>query len=158
MRAGRSWWGWGLLLSPLLHQPSPRGHFLTPGQTAPLEMSFRLCPSAHLSNSSASALGAVQFSSVAQSCPTPCDPIDCSTPGLPVHHQLPELLKLMSIELVMPANHLILCCPLLLPPSIFPSIRVFSNVTSSQQVAKILAFQLQHQSFQLIFRTDFLQD
>ena len=48
-------------------------------------------------------------------------------PGLPVHHQLPDLLKLMSIELVMPSNHHILCCPLLLLPSIFPSIRVFSN-------------------------------
>ena len=144
-----------------------------------------------------------QFSSVTQSCPTLCDPMDCSMPGLPVHHQLPELtqthvhwvsdaiqwsdplsspslpafnlsqqrmkishlftpsvysllqlishfrlfaipwttarqaslsitnswglLKLMSIESVMPSNLLILCCPLLLPPSIFPSIRVFSN-------------------------------
>ena len=94
---------------------------------SPLASGSRLCPSAHLSNSSASALGAVQFSSVAQSCPTPCDPIDCSTPGLPVHHQLPELLKLMSIELVIASNHLILYCPLLLPPSIFPSITVFSN-------------------------------
>ena len=53
--------------------------------------------------------------------------MNCSTPGLPAHHQLPTLLKLMSIELVMPSNHLILCCPLLLLPSIFPSIRVFSN-------------------------------
>ena len=69
----------------------------------------------------------VQFSSVTQSCPTLCDPMDCSTPGLPVHHELPSLLKLMSIELVMPSNHLILCCHLLLSPSIFPSIRVFSN-------------------------------
>ena len=50
-----------------------------------------------------------------------------STPGLPVHHQLPELPKLMSIESGMPSNHLILCRPLLLLPSIFPSIRVFSN-------------------------------
>ena len=49
-----------------------------------------------------------------------------STPGLPVHHQLPELLKLMSIELVMPSNHLLLCRPLFLP-WIFPSIRIFSN-------------------------------
>ena len=48
-------------------------------------------------------------------------------PGLPVHHQLLKLLKLMSIELVMPSNHLILCYPLLLLLSIFPSIRVFSN-------------------------------
>ena len=50
-----------------------------------------------------------------------------STPGLPVHHQLMEFPKLMSIESVMPSNHLILCHPLLLLPSIFPSIRVFSN-------------------------------
>ena len=56
---------------------------------------------------------------------TLCDPMDCSTPGLPVHHQLRSLLKLMSIESVMPSNHLLLCRPLLLP-SIFPSIRVFS--------------------------------
>ena len=66
----------------------------------------------------------VQFSSDAQSCLTLCEPMDCSTPGLPVHHQLP---KLMSIDSVMPSNHLILCYPLLLPPSIFPSIRAFSN-------------------------------
>ena len=72
----------------------------------------------------------IQFSSVssvAQSCPTLCDPMDCSTPGLPVHHQFRSLHKPMSIESVMPSNHLILYCPLLLLPSIFPSIRVFSN-------------------------------
>ena len=69
-----------------------------------------------------------------------------------------SLLKLMSIELVMPPNHLILSHPLLLLPSIFPNIRVFSNVSSSHQVAKVLEFQLQHQSFQWIFRTDFLED
>ena len=69
----------------------------------------------------------VQFSSVAHSCPTLCDPMNRSTPGLPVHHQLPSPLKLMSIELVMPFSHLILCRPLLLLPPIPPSIRVFSN-------------------------------
>ena len=53
--------------------------------------------------------------------------MNCSTPGLPVHHQLPELAQLMSIKSVMPFNHLILCCPLLLLPSVFPSIRLFSN-------------------------------
>ena len=67
-----------------------------------------------------------QFSSVAQSCPTLCDPMGCSTPGFPVHHQLPEL-TVMSIESVMPFNHFILCRPLLFLPSIFPNIRVFSN-------------------------------
>ena len=60
-----------------------------------------------------------QLSSVAQSCPTVWDSTDCNTPGFPVHHQLPEL-KLMSIELVMPSNHLILCLPLLLLSSVFP--------------------------------------
>ena len=69
----------------------------------------------------------VPFSSVTQLSPTLCAPMNCSTPGLPVHHQLPEFTKLMSIESVMPSNHLILCCPLLLLPSIFLSIRVFSN-------------------------------
>ena len=66
------------------------------------------------------------FSSVAQSRLILCDPMDCSMPGLPVHQQLRSWLKLTSIESVMPSNHLILCCPLL-PPLIFPSIRVFSN-------------------------------
>ena len=66
----------------------------------------------------------VQFSSVAQSCLTLYDSMDCSTPGLPVHHQLLELLKLMSIELVMPSNHLILFHLLLFLPSVFPRIRV----------------------------------
>ena len=54
-------------------------------------------------------------------------PVDRSTPGLPVHHQLPSLLKPMSIESVIPSSHLILCHPLLLPPSIFPRVRVFSS-------------------------------
>ena len=58
----------------------------------------------------------VQFSSVTQSCLTLCDPMACSTPGLPVHHQLPEFTQTHA-----------LCCPLLLPSSIFPSISVFSN-------------------------------
>ena len=69
----------------------------------------------------------VQFSSVTQSCPTLCNPINHSMPGLPVHHQLPEFTQIMSIESVMPSSHLILCCPLLLLPPIPPSIRVFSN-------------------------------
>ena len=71
----------------------------------------------------------VQFSSVAQSCPTLSDPMNCSTPGLPVHHQLPEFTQthVQSIESVMPSSHLIFCHPLLLLPPIPPSIRVFSN-------------------------------
>ena len=68
----------------------------------------------------------LQFSSVAHSCPTLCDPMNRSTPGLPDHHQLPEFTQTQSIESVMPSSHLILCRLLLLPP-IPPSIRVFSN-------------------------------
>ena len=67
------------------------------------------------------------FSSVAQLCLTRYDPMNCSTPGFPVHTNSWSSLKLMSIESVMPFNHLILCRPLLFPPSVFPSIRVFSN-------------------------------
>ena len=69
----------------------------------------------------------VKLSSPAQSCPTLCDPMIHSMPSLTVHHQSPEFTKLMSIESVIASSHLILCHPLLLPPSIFPSIRVFSN-------------------------------
>ena len=69
----------------------------------------------------------VQFSPVAQSCLTPCDLVDCSTPGFPVITNSQSLLKFMSIESVMPPNHLLLCCPLLLPPSIVPRIKVFSK-------------------------------
>ena len=68
-----------------------------------------------------------QFSSVTQSCPTFCDPMNCNMPGLPVHHQIPEFTQTLVIELVMPSSHLILCHPLLLLPPIPPSIRIFSN-------------------------------
>ena len=64
-----------------------------------------------------------------------------------------SLLKFMSVELVMPSNHLIICRPLLLP-SVFPSTHIFFWIDSSPQVAKVL--ELQHQSFQWIFRVDFL--
>ena len=68
-----------------------------------------------------------QFSSVTQSCQTLCDPMDFGTPDSLSITNSWNLLKLMSIELVMPFNHLILCHLLLLPPSIFPRIRVLSN-------------------------------
>ena len=68
-----------------------------------------------------------------------------------------SLLKFMSIESVMPSNHLILCRPLLLLPLIFPSIRVFSKESVLHiRWPKLLEFQLQNQSFQWIFKTDFL--
>ena len=74
-----------------------------------------------------SIIASVQFSSVSQSCPTLGNPMNHSTPGLPVHHQLGSPPKPMSIVSVMPSNHLILCHPLLLLPSVFFSIRVFST-------------------------------
>ena len=152
----------------------------------------------------------LQFSSVAQSCPTLCDPMNCSMPSLPVHHQLPEftqthihalfcmfitkagtsqvqfssvqsfsrirlfvipwiaahqaslsitnsrsLPKLLSIKSVMPSSYLILLSPS--PPAPNPSQHqgLFQWVNSSHEVAKILEFQLQHQSFQWIFRTEY---
>ena len=68
-----------------------------------------------------------QFCSVPQSCLTSCNPTDCSTPVFPAFTISGNLLKLMSTESVMPSNYLILSHPLLLLPSIFPSIRVFSS-------------------------------
>ena len=89
-------------------------------------------------------LVSVQISSVAQSCPSLCDPMDCSMPGFPVHHELPDLAQAHVHQVsgaIQPFHPL---SPLLLLPSIFPSITVFSL----HQVAKVLKFQLQHQSFQ----------
>ena len=85
-----------------------------------------------------------------------------ATPWTATHHtslsitNSQSLLKLMSIESVMLSNHLILCHPLLLLPSTFPSISFYQWVSSSHQVAKVL--ELQHQPFQWISRTDFLQN
>ena len=67
------------------------------------------------------------ISSVDQLCLTIWNPMDCSMPGFLFHHQLPEFTQTHVHESLMPHNHLILCHPLLLPPSIFPRIRVFSN-------------------------------
>ena len=90
----------------------------------------------------------ISVSSVIQLCPTLCDSMKHSMPGLPVHQKSMSRHKPMYIESVMPCNHLILGSPLLLLPSIFFSIRVFSPVNSSHQMAKVLEFQLQHHSFQ----------
>ena len=68
-----------------------------------------------------------QFSSVTQSYLTLCNPMNPSTPCLPIHHQHPEFTQTHAIESVMPSSHLILCRPLLFLPPISPSIRVFSN-------------------------------
>ena len=101
----------------------------------------------------------VQFSSVTQSCPTLCDPMNCSTPGLPVHHQLPEFTQ-THVHRV--GDAIQPCHPLSSPsPPDFNFSQhqgLFQWVRSSHQVAKVLDFELQHQSFQWIFRTDFLWD
>ena len=86
-------------------------------------------------------------------------PLDCGRPGFPVHHQLLELAQTHIHRVCAAIQHLILCHPLLLLPSIFPSIRFFFPwFSSSHQVAKVLELQLQHQSFLWIFRTYFLND
>ena len=90
----------------------------------------------------------VQFSSVAQSCQTLCKLMDCSVPGLPVHHQNLKILKLMSIELVMPSKHRILCRPFSSCLQSFPASGSFPVSQIFTSVAKVLEFQLQHQSFQ----------
>ena len=71
-------------------------------------------------------LSSVQLSSVAQLCPTLCDPMNISMPGHPVHHQVPEFTQIHTHRVKMSSSHLILCRPLLLLPPIPTSIRVFS--------------------------------
>ena len=99
----------------------------------------------------------IQFSSVTQSCPTLCDFMDCSTPGLPVHHQLPEFIQThvrWVSDAIQPSH------PLLSPSppafDLFQHQGLFKWVSSLHQVAQVLDFQLQCQSFQWLFRTDLL--
>ena len=98
-----------------------------------------------------------QFSSVTQSCSILCDPMDCSTPGFPVHHQLPKFTQTHVHRVgdaIQPSHPL--SSPS--PPAFNLSQHqgLFQWVNSSHEVAKVLEFQLQHQSFQWIFRTDLL--
>ena len=102
-----------------------------------------------------------QFSSVswvAQLCLTLCDPMDCSTPGFPAHHQLLELTQAHVHQVsnaIQPSYPLWSPSP---PAFNFPHHQgLFKWVSSLHQVAKVLEFQLQHQSFQWIFRTDFFK-
>ena len=99
----------------------------------------------------------IQFSSVAQLCPTLCDPVNRSTPGLPVHHQLPESTQTHVHQVgdaIQPSH------PLPSPSSPAPNPSQHQGlsqwVSSSHEVAKVLEFQLQHQSFQWTPRTDLL--
>ena len=98
-----------------------------------------------------------QFSSVAQLCPILYDPMDCSTPGLPVHYQLLEFTQTHAHwvgDAIQPSHPL--SSPSLPTFNLSQHQGLFKWVSSSLQVAKVLEFQLQHQSFQWIFRTDFL--
>ena len=103
--------------------------------------------------------GSLQFSSVAQSCPTVCNPMNCSTPGLSVHHQQPEFTQthVHRVGDAIQSSHP-LSSPS--PPAPNPSQNqgLFQWVKSSHEVAKVLEFQLQHQSFQWPPRTDLLSD
>ena len=99
-----------------------------------------------------------QFSSVTQLWPTVYDPMDCSTPGLPVHHQLPGFTQTHVRwvgDAIQPSHPLFSSSPAF---NLSQHRDLFKWVSSSLQVAKILEFQLQHQSLQWIFRTDFLLD
>ena len=82
----------------------------------------------------------LQFTSLAQSCSTLPDPMDWSMPSFPVHRHSRSLFRLMSFESVMPSNHLILCRPLLLLPSIFQHQGLFQWVSSSHEVAKLWSY------------------
>ena len=99
-----------------------------------------------------------QFSSVTQSSVTLCDLMDCSTPDFPVHHKLPELVQTLvcwASDATQPSHPLTSPSPPACNLSQHQGL--FQWVRSSHQVAKVLEFQLQHQSFQWIFRTDFLE-
>ena len=101
----------------------------------------------------------IQFSSVAQSCSTLCNPMNRSTPGLPVHHQLPEFTEThvhWVSDAIQPSHPLSSPSPPAHNPSQHQSL--FQRVNSSHEVAKVLEFQLQHQSFQRTPRIDLLQN
>ena len=102
-------------------------------------------------------LFSIQFSSVTQSCPTLCDPMECSMPRLPVHHQLPEPTQTHVHHVddaIQPSYPLLSSSP---PPfNLSQHQGLFQWVSSLHYVPQVLEFQFQHQSFQWIFRTDFL--
>ena len=101
----------------------------------------------------------VQYSSVAQLCLTLCNPMDCSTPGFPVYHQLPELTQTHIHwvgDAIQPSHPLL--SPSLPAFNLSQHQGLFQWISSSHQVANVLELQSQHQSFQWIFRTDFLSD
>ena len=155
-----------LALTFLLHSP---GHFPHVSQSSssgnqpkPVALELRwlwVIPTAFKIKSKLLSLASVQFSSVAQSCLTLCDPMDCSTPDLPVHHQLPRFTQthVHWVGDTIQRSH-----PLLSPSppayNLFQHLGLFKWVSSIYQVAKVLEFLLQYQSFQWTPRTDLLWD
>ena len=138
---------WFSSFEDLCRSPSTQGHFLW-GDIFVEHKITRALLGPNIS---------VQFSSVTQSCPTLCDPMNRNTPGLPVHHQLLEFTQThvhRVSDAIQPSHPLSSPSPPAPNPSQHQSL--FQWVNSSQEVAKVLEFQLQHQSFQWIFRTDFL--
>ena len=159
---------------PLFEFPESYGKFLLAIYFTYGNVSFHGTLSIHLTLSSplpvsislffmsVSSFSSVQFSSVAQSCPTLCDPMNRSTPGLPVHHQLPEFTQTHVHQFsnaIQPSHPLSSLSPPATPPP-HPSQHqgLFQWINSSHEVAKVLEFQLQQRSFQWPPRTDLLQD
>ena len=133
---------WPLIPSTSIHSSDTSWNFISP----------KKCPRG-LKNEASSH----QLISVTQSCPTLCHPMDCSTPGLPVHYQLPGFTQThvhWVSDAIQPSHPL--SSPSLPALNLSQHQGLFQWVSSSHQVAKVLEFQLQHQSFQWIFRTDFL--
>ena len=157
-----------LHLPPLLLPTARQGYpvrVLGPFQSEPWRAGSPLCGwwpwRAHkgaLPHHLGSSRCSIQFSAVAQSCLALCDPMDCSTPGFPVHHQLPELAQthVHWVGDAIQSSH-----PLLSPSPAFSLSQnqsLFQWVHYLYQLAKVLEFQLQHQSFKSTFRTNFLWD
>ena len=138
---------WGICKSWLLGMPT---HKVTHSR-------HTISPSGQMKLTSCLYPLTLQFNSVAQSCLTLCDPMNCTTPGLPVHHQLPESIQTQVrwvSDAIQPSHPLSSPSPPALNLSQHQSL--FKWVSSSHQVAKVLEFQPQHQSFQWTPRTDVL--
>ena len=144
-------------VSSIIPIPSITTTTITPRSSTPANSFSSSSPSPSSSSSSyyltittiITTISSIQFSSVAQSCPILCNPMDCSMPGLPVHHQLPEFTQI-HVHRVSDAIQL---SHLLLSPSprafhLSQHQGLFKQVIPLHQVAKVLEFQLQHQSFQ----------
>ena len=148
-----------LSMSPHLHCFHPVPRHLVSFSLGFLQLALTCLPylSLPLQSILSTSLGEMpQFSSVAQSCPTLCDPINHSTPGLPVHHQLPDFSQThihWGSVAIQPSHPLSYPSPAL---KLSQQQGIFKWVSSLHQVAKVLEFELQHQSFQWIFKTDFL--